>query len=166
MKNRQHLQAAVARWLSSLRSLCHAHKVFDQKYLKKQHQQSWSVDPNSAICSPAVRSTVQRYLNAKVLFAWNKIKEVGVFKICSLKVKRLFCCEEQVLNLAFSLTKLGFLTGYLQLISKVLRGKSLDPSPAEVHGDLSIICIWLLIHRDFHGFYCRFCQSKDCRTSI
>lgn len=78
MTNRQHLQAAVMRWLSSLRSLCHAHKVFDQEYLKKQHQQAWSIDPNSAVCSPAMRSTVQSYLNAKVLFAWNKIKEVEV----------------------------------------------------------------------------------------
>lgn len=144
MKTRQHLQAAMLRWLSSLRSLCHTQKIFDQKYLKKQHQQARSVDPNSAVCSPAMRSTVQRYLNAKVLFAWNKVKEVGVFKICSLNMERFFCCGEQVLDLAFSLTELGFLFGYLQLISKICTGKSMDPSPAEVHEDLSISCIWLL----------------------
>lgn len=39
---------------------------------------------------------------------------------------------------------LGFLIGYLQLVSKMLRGKSLDPCPAEVYKDLSINCIWLL----------------------
>lgn len=142
MKNRQHLQAAMMRWLSSLRSLCHAHRVFDQKYLKKQHQQAWSVDPNSAVCSLAMRSTVQRYLNAKVLFAWSKIKEVGVFKICSLNMERFFCCGEQVLNLAFSLTKLGFLVGYLQLGLKYLEGrvwiqallKSMKIFPLTVYG--------------------------------
>lgn len=59
-------------------------------------------------------------------------------------MERFFCCGEQVLNLALSLTKLGFFIGYLQLISKILRGKSLDPSPAEVHENLSINCIRLL----------------------
>jgi len=138
MKNRQHLQAAIMRWLTSLRSLCHAHKVFNQKYLKEQHQQAWSVDPSSAVCPPAMRSTVQRYLNAKVLFAWNKIKEVGVFKICSLNMEMFCCCGEQVLNLAFSLAYwftcssfLKYLEGRVWLQALL---KSMKIFPLTVHG--------------------------------
>lgn len=59
-------------------------------------------------------------------------------KICSLSMERFFCCGEQVLNLAFSFTK----PGYLQLISKILRGESLDASPAEVHEEVSIKTVY------------------------
>lgn len=111
MKNRQHLQAAMMRWLMRLRSLCCAHKVFYQKYLKKQHQQSWSADPYSAVCSPAMRSTVQRYLNvnAKVPFAWNKVKKVGSFEIWASTWRSYFVVENMswiLLSLLLNLVSL------------------------------------------------------------
>lgn len=77
--NRQHLQAISMMWLSSLRPLCHSHIVFDQKYPNKKWV--WSVDPDSATCPPATRSTGQRCLDAEVLLAWKEVKKVGVWDL-------------------------------------------------------------------------------------
>lgn len=79
--NRQHLQAVTTMWLGSLRPLCHGHIVFDQKYLNTK--QVWSVDPNSAPCPPATRSTGQRCLDAEVLLAWKSFKGWSLRSVAS-----------------------------------------------------------------------------------